>query len=198
MHLFKYSIILIFIASCGGGGGGGGAPPVPFAITLASSSSISVDEDTTYTGNVTATANEPVTLTYELTTTTTNGVLTFSESGTISYTPNENYNGQDQFSFSVTAVEKSITRNSTVTITINSVNDQPLIRLDTQEDLDKNNLIFDLNPKFSFTFSDVDHTDEELTFSAKVNGSNIPSTFSLTGEGAGEIISVSYTHLRSH
>ena len=188
MHLFKYSIILIFIASCGGGGGGGGAPPVPFAITLASSSSISVDEDTTYTGNVTATANEPVTLTYELTTTTTNGVLTFSESGTISYTPNENYNGQDQFSFSVTAVEKSITRNSTVTITINSVNDQPLIRLDTQEDLDKNNLIFDLNPKFSFTFSDVDHTDEELTFSAKVNGGNIPSTFSLTGEGAGEII----------
>ena len=116
MHLFKYSIILIFIASCGGGGGGGGAPPVPFAITLASSSSISVDEATTYTGNVTATANEPVTLKYELTSTTDYGILTFSESGTISYTANENYNGQDQFSFSVTAVEKSITRNSTVTI----------------------------------------------------------------------------------
>lgn len=188
MHLVKYLILLIFIASCGGGGGGGGAPPVPFAITLASSSSISVDEDTTYTGNVTATANEPVTLTYELTTTTTNGVLTFSESGAITYSPNENFNGQDQFSFSVTAVEKSITRNSTVTITINPVNDQPTITLDAQEGLDKNNLIFDLNPKFSITFSDIDNTDDQLTFSAKVNGGNIPSTFSLTGEGSGEII----------
>ena len=187
MHLFKYLILLIFIASCGGGGGGG-APPVPFAITLASSSSISVDEDTTYTGNVTATANEPVTLNYELTTTTTNGVLTFSESGAITYSPNENFNGQDQFSFSVTAVEKSITRNSTVTITINPVNDQPTITLDAQEGLDKNNLIFDLNPKFSITFSDIDNTDDQLTFSAKVNGGNIPSTFSLTGEGSGEII----------
>ena len=188
MHLFKYLILLIFIASCGGGGGGGGAPPVPFAITLASSSSISVDEDTTYTGNVTATANEPVTLNYELTTTTTNGVLTFSESGAITYSPNETFNGQDQFSFSVTAVEKSITRNSTVTITINPVNDQPTITLDTQEGLDKNNLIFDLNPKFSITFSDIDNTDDQLSFSAKVNGGNIPSTFSLTGEGSGEII----------
>ena len=188
MHLVKYLILLIFIASCGGGGGGGGAPPVPFAITLASSSSISVDEDTTYTGNVTATANEPVTLNYELTTTTTNGVLTFSESGAITYSPNENFNGQDQFSFSVTAVEKSITRNSTVTITINPVNDQPTITLDAQEGLDKNNLIFDLNPKFSITFSDIDNTDDQLTFSAKVNGGNIPSTFSLTGEGSGEII----------
>ena len=188
MHLFKYLILLIFIASCGGGGGGGGAPQVPFAITLASSSSISVDEDTTYTGNVTATANEPVTLNYELTTTTTNGVLTFSESGAITYSPNENFNGQDQFSFSVTAVEKSITRNSTVTITINPVNDQPTITLDAQEGLDKNNLIFDLNPKFSITFSDIDNTDDQLTFSAKVNGGNIPSTFSITGEGSGEII----------
>ncbi len=187
MHLFKYLILLIFITSCGGGGGGGGAPPVPFAITLASSSSISVDEDTTYTGNVTATANEPVTLNYELTTTTTNGVLTFSESGAITYSPNENFNGQDQFSFSVTAVEKSITRNSTVTITINPVNDQPMITLDTQEGLDKNNLIFDLNPKFSITFSDIDNTDDQLTFSVKVNEGNIPSTFSLTGEGSGEI-----------
>ena len=188
MHLVKYLILLIFIASCGGGGGGGGAPPVPFAITLASSSSISVDEDTTYTGNVTATANEPVTLNYELISTTTNGVLTFSESGAITYSPNENFNGQDQFSFSVTAVEKSITRNSTVTITINPVNDQPTITLDAQEGLDKNNLIFDLNPKFSITFSDIDNTDDQLTFSAKVNGGNIPSTFSLTGEGSGEII----------
>ena len=108
MKIFKLFIVLIFITSCGGGGGGGSAPPVPFAITLASSSSISIDEDTTYTGNVPATANEPVTLQYELTSSTTNGVLTFSGTGVITYNPNENFNGQDQFSYSVTAVEKSV------------------------------------------------------------------------------------------
>ena len=99
MKIFRLFLILTFIASCGGGGGGGSAPPVPFAITLASSSSISIDEDTNYTGNVVATANEPVTLQYELTSTTTNGVLTFSETGAITYSPNENFNGQDPVSY---------------------------------------------------------------------------------------------------
>ena len=188
MHLVKFLILLIFIASCGGGGGGG-APPVPFAITLASSSSISVDEDTTYTGNVTATANEPVTLNYELTTTTTNGVLTFSESGAITYSPNENFNGQDQFSYSVTAVEKSVTRNSTVTITINPVNDLPIISIDSKTNLDKDNLLFDSNITVSVSFSDVDNTiNDGLTFSALINNETLPTTFTSTAEGKGDIV----------
>ena len=136
MKNFSLFLVLIFIVSCGGGGGGGGTPPVPFAITLASSSSISIDEDTSYTGNVVASANEPVTLQYELTSTTTNGILTFSATGSITYNPNENFNGQDQFSYSVTAVEKSVTRNSTVTITINPVNDLPVITMDSKTDFE--------------------------------------------------------------
>jgi len=185
---FRLFAILIFIVSCGGGGGGGSAPPVPFAITLASSSSISIDEDTTYTGNVVATANEPVTLQYELTSTTTNGVLTFSETGAISYSPNENFNGQDEFSYSVTAVEKSVTRNSTVNITINPVNDLPLISMDSKNDLDKDNLIFDPNPTFSISFSDVDNSiNDGLTFSASVNNETVPATFTSTSEGKGDV-----------
>ena len=187
MKNFRLFAILIFIVSCGGGGGGS-APPVPFAITLASSSSISIDEDTTYTGNVVATANEPVTLQYELTSTTTNGVLTFSETGAISYSPNENFNGQDEFSYSVTAVEKSVTRNSTVNITINPVNDLPLISMDSKNDLDKDNLIFDPNPTFSISFSDVDNSiNDGLTFSASVNNETVPATFTSTSEGKGDV-----------
>ena len=189
MKIFRLFLILTFIASCGGGGGGGSAPPVPFAITLASSSSISIDEDTNYTGNVVATANEPVTLQYELTSTTTNGVLTFSESGAITYSPNENFNGQDQFSYSVTAVEKSVTRNSTVTITINPVNDLPIISIDSKTNLDKDNLLFDSNITVSVSFSDVDNTiNDGLTFSALINNETLPTTFTSTAEGKGDIV----------
>ena len=98
MNMLRIFIVIFFVVSCGGGGGGGSAPPAPFAITLASSTSISVDEDTTYTGNVVATANEPVTLEYALVSSTTNGILTFLTTGDITYTPNENFNGQDEFS----------------------------------------------------------------------------------------------------
>ncbi len=188
MKNFSLFLVLIFIVSCGGGGGGGGTPPVPFAITLASSSSISIDEDTSYTGNVVASANEPVTLQYELTSTTTNGILTFSATGSITYNPNENFNGQDQFSYSVTAVEKSVTRNSTVTITINPVNDLPVITMDSKTDLNKDNLIFDPNPSFSVSFSDVDNSiDDGLTFSALVNNETVPVTFTSTADGKGDV-----------
>jgi len=121
MKSIKFLVCLLLISSCGGGGGGGG-PSVPFALTLAQSF-FSTDEDSIYTGSVAASANEPVTLEYSLTNSTSNGTLTFSQNAAITYTPNSNYFGQDQFTYSVTAVEKNITRSSTVTITINAVND---------------------------------------------------------------------------
>lgn len=188
-----YFFVLFFIVSCGGGGGGGGgggasATPTAFAISLSSSSSISVDEDSIFTGNVVATANQPVTLEYELTSTTTNGTLAFSAAGAVTYTPNNNYNGQDQFSFSVTAVEKSVTRDSTVNITINPVNDAPLLVITSKDSLDENNVLFDQSPSLAITYSDIDNTNSELTFSAKVNNNSVPSTFTETSEGIGDIV----------
>ena len=125
MQYIKFFICLLLISSCGGGGGGG-APAVPFALTLAQNS-FSTDEDSTYSGSVAATANESVTFEYSLTNSTSNGALTFSQNAAITYSPNPNYFGQDQFTYSVTAVEKNITRSSTVTITVNAVNDSPEI-----------------------------------------------------------------------
>jgi len=188
VNRFLYLSILFLVVSCGGGGGGGSTPPAAFAINLSSSSSISIDEDSIYTGNVVATANQPVTLQYALTSSTTNGSLSFSANGAITYTPNNNYNGQDEFSYSVTAVEKSVTRNSTVTITINPVNDAPFLTITSKDNLDENNVLFDQSPSLSITYSDIDNTNEELTFSAKVNNDTVPSIFTETSEGIGNIV----------
>ena len=185
MRHIKFLVCLLVISSCGGGGGGG-APDIPFTLTLAQNS-FSTDEDSIYTGSVAASANETVTLEYSLTNSTSNGTLTFSQNAGITYSPNTNYFGQDQFTYTVTAVEKNITRSSTVNITINAVNDSPEIFITSTSNLDKNNLIFESNPSFAINYSDIDNEEIDLVFSASVNQITIPSTFQSTGEGTGEI-----------
>ena len=186
MKSLKFIALLVLISSCGGGGGGGDAS-VPFAITLAPNS-ISVDEDNIFNGSFAARANEPVTLTYSLTSGTSNGQINISaSSGSVTYTPNTNFNGEDSFTYSVTASEKSVTQTSTVTITVNPINDPPSIAIVSNNELDENSILFDQNPSFSVTYSDVDNSDDELSFSAKVNGQDVPSTFTASGSGSGDI-----------
>ena len=186
MKSLKFIALLVLISSCGGGGGGGDAS-VPFAITLAPNS-ISVDEDNIFNGSFAARANEPVTLTYSLTSGTSNGQINISaSSGSVTYTPNSNFNGEDSFTYSVTASEKSVTQTSTVTITVNPINDPPSIAIVSNNELDENSILFDQNPSFSVTYSDVDNSDDELSFSAKVNGQDVPSTFTASGSGSGDI-----------
>ena len=177
---------MIFITSCGGGGGGGGAPVVPFALNLASSS-FSVDEDTVFSGSIAASANEAVTLSYTLDSTTSNGFLSFGMDASITYEPNDNYFGQDEFTYTVTAVEKNISKTSTVLITINPINDGPEILMVSKENLDKHNLIFEQNPSFDVNFADVDNSLEDFIFSASVNDIEIPTIFTSTSEGTGNI-----------
>ena len=186
MKSSKFIALLVLLSSCGGGGGGGDAS-VPFAITLAPNS-ISVDEDNIFNGSFAARANEPVTLTYSLTSGTSNGQINISSSsGSVTYTPDSNFNGEDSFTYSVTASEKSVTQTSTVTITVNPINDPPSISIVSNNELDENSILFDQNPSFSVTYSDVDNSDDELSFSAKVNGQDVPSTFTASGNGSGDI-----------
>lgn len=186
MKSLKFIALLVLISSCGGGGGGGDAS-VPFAITLAPNS-ISVDEDNIFNGSFAARANEPVTLTYSLTSGTSNGQINISaSSGSVTYTPDSNFNGEDSFTYSVTASEKSVTQTSTVKITVNPINDPPSISIVSNNELDENSILFDQNPSFSVTYSDVDNSDDELSFSAKVNGQDVPSTFTASGSGSGDI-----------
>ena len=48
--------------------------------------------------------------------------------------------------------------------------------------------MFDQNPTFSLTYNDVDNTNDELTFSARVNNTNVPSTFTESNPGIGDIV----------
>jgi len=186
VNYLRSAIVLLLIASCGGGGGGG--PSVPFTLNLAPNN-ISTDEDTIYSGSLAADANEVVTLTYALTTQASNGQVSLSANGgAVTYTPNENFNGTDSFSYSVTAVEKSNVKNSTVTVTVNPVNDAPVVTITSKTNLTENNILFDQNPTFSLTYNDVDNTNDELTFSARVNNTNVPSTFTESNPGIGDIV----------
>lgn len=164
--LYFFSIILI-ITSCGGGGGGGGsAAPVsiPFSLTLGFVS-FSVNEDEAYSGSISATANETVTLQYTITTQPSNGTLNLSTNGAITYTPSANYNGTDQFQYSVTAVEKSVTKNATVNITVNPVNDAPSITITSFTS--SNELVLpDEQLVVGVNISDIDNDVSTLSISA--------------------------------
>ena len=186
-------IILFVISSCGGGGGGSSAPtpaPTPFSLIIGLTS-FSTNEDTAYSGSLNATANETVTLNYEITSSTSNGTLTLGTNGGITYNPNTNFFGSDQFQYSVTAVEKNVTKSATVNITVNSVNDEPEIMFTTFTDYSKDTLIYEPTQTFKIRVSDEDNQLEELTFEIVIGSESIPGTFvldeSTTIEGDGDV-----------
>ena len=153
--------------------------------------SFSTDEDTSYSGSLNATANETVTLNYEITSSTSNGTLTLGTNGGITYNPNTNFFGSDQFQYSVTAVEKNVTKSATVNITVNSVNDEPEIMFTTFTDYSKDTLIHEPTQTFKIRVSDEDNQLEELTFEIVIGSESIPGTFvldeSTTIEGDGDV-----------
>ena len=164
MHLIRVLIISIIIASCGGGGGGGSTPAVPFLITLGLTS-FSLNEDSTFSGSIAASANEPVSFTYSIDSQPENGSVTLaSTNAEITYKPNVNFFGTDQFQYTVTA-SNSKTKSGTVNITVNAVNDPPSLIL-----LELNDIYEDVYSDENFTIKvqveDVDNEISELVFTS--------------------------------
>ena len=60
-----------------------------------------------------------------------NGQLTDNADGTVTYSPDENFNGNDSFSYQVQDNEAGTSNVATVSITINAVNDNPVAVDDT-------------------------------------------------------------------
>ena len=181
------------ISSCGGGGGGGSATPVPvpFSLTLGLLS-FSVNEDEIYNGSLNASANEAVTLEYLITSQPAHGSIQLSSTGAITYVPQSNYFGADQFQYSVRAVEKNITKTATVNITVNSVDDAPTISFATFNDFSNETLLFEDEQIFKVNINDIDTDYEDLSFTIGIGNQNIAGVFNLdTGEntnGSGDLI----------
>ncbi|WP_345603902.1 Ig-like domain-containing protein, partial [Vibrio proteolyticus] len=95
-----------------------------------------------------------------------NGSIMVNADGTITYTPNDNYNGADSFTYTVTS--GGVTETATVAINVTPVNDAPQVEstipAQTQPE-DFTPYTIDLND----AFSDVDNADSELTFSVSGN-----------------------------
>ena len=191
--LYFLSIIFV-ISSCGGGGGGGGAAApvsIPFSLTLGLTS-FSVNEDETYSGTIKASANETVTLQYTITNEPSQGSLNLSTNGDITYRPSANYNGPDQFQYSVTAVEKSVTKNATVNITVSPVDDIPSIIFEGVNSFSKDVMMFETQKTFRVLVSDEDTDIENLTFSILIGEQTIAADFTLdtveNSNGSGDLL----------
>ncbi|WP_104023885.1 tandem-95 repeat protein [Vibrio hyugaensis] len=98
-----------------------------------------------------------------------NGSVVVNDDGTITYTPNQDYNGADEFTYTVTS--GGVTETTTVTLNVTPVNDKPVVENTIADQVlpeDFAEYTIDLND----AFSDVDDADSELTFSVSGN-SNI-------------------------
>ena len=178
--IVKKKLVVLFsfllITSCGGGGGGG-SPSLPFSISV-NSFSFNVDEDNSYTGNLTATKNETSTVTFELTSSPTNGTLSLSSGGSYTYTPAANFNGSDSFKYRAYASpQNKYSAEGTATITINAVDDAPVLIINDIPDI--NSIIFrddQGNISFSGSVSDVDNDFTDLNFTSTFNGQDASVT----------------------
>ncbi|MFN1514750.1 tandem-95 repeat protein [Vibrio owensii] len=119
-------------------------------------------------GNDTFEGQSPV-VTVESGDAPTNGSVVVNNDGTITYTPNQDYNGADEFTYTVTS--GGVTETTTVTLNVTPVNDKPVVENTIADQVlpeDFAEYTINLND----AFSDVDDADSELTFSVSGN-SNI-------------------------
>jgi hypothetical protein len=147
------------------------------AVPVAQTKSITLNEDASITSNVVATDadSQPSALTYSIVANPTNGAISgFNVStGAFTYTPSTNYNGSDSFTFK--ANDGIVDSNTaTVSITINSVNDIPVVTAasyTTDEDTAKS---------ITLTATDVDVPAQTLTYGIS-DTSAAHGTVSLSG-----------------
>ena len=163
------TLCLIFISGCGGGGGA-----AAFALLIGELGNLSTNEDTTLNGNLSASTNYNSEISYTISSSPSNGQALVSTNGSFEYVPNQDYFGSDLFVIRVTATRKDSNNNTVgtpinktqpINITVNPVNDAPVLTLlDEFTDFNNTNIIFDDLMDVNISVSDVDNSINELDF----------------------------------
>ena len=128
---------------------------------VANAQSVTLDEDTTKTITLTAIDADGDSLIYTVVTQPTHGTLSGTAPNLI-YTPNSNYNGTDSFTFKAND-GKSDSNVATVSITVNPINDPPVLTTIGNKTVNEGSLL-----EFILLATDID--GDTLTYSA----SNLP------------------------
>lgn len=108
--------------------------PITNDAPVASNGNLSTDEDTKYQGNLIASDKDSASLTYALVTQAIKGRATVSVDGSYTYTPDQDQNGPDSFSFRVYD-GFSYSNVANITININPINDAPIANNDSVTNL---------------------------------------------------------------
>ena len=166
-----------FLFACGGGGGGGSTPEIPapptFTMTFSNSSHVT-DEDQSITASFNISTSSSSSITYSTITASQYGNVSYSSSNnSFTYTPNANYFGTD--SFVVSASAQGVTRQATISLTVNSINDAPIMSL-TQPTNNEGDTLYPLvltndENKFdvNLSFSDIETPVSDLIVTATTN-----------------------------
>ena len=172
-------ISVCWLWTCGGGGGGSSpTEPEPPQLPTVQNINLEATEDTPKTFTFVGTEPNNLSLAYSISTQPQNGTVQVSGSaGT--YTPNENFNGQDTFLYIATSSSGN-SNIGTVLVNVSSVDDQPIHlsqSLTTEEDT---------NLKIVFEYEEFDGQDVKFTWGAGAKNGTAFSTCAQCG-GVGQV-----------
>ena len=183
-----FLILTFFLTSCGGGGSSS------FVLTVQQFTSFTVNEDDSYQTVISASTNKSSTISYSISKPSINATVSISSEGSLSYTPNPNYFGNDSFIITVSATQDgSSTYESkmlNVTANVLAVNDIPSIIInDDLSGFNENTLILDEFISINVTIADIDNNANELSIYGSIEGQTLSGTFtqdlSIPGGGTG-------------
>ena len=183
-----FLILTFFLTSCGGGGNSS------FVLTVQQFTSFTVNEDDSYQTVISASTNKSSTISYSISKPSINATVSISSEGSLSYTPNPNYFGNDSFIITVSATQDgSSTYESkmlNVTANVLAVNDIPSIIInDDLSGFNENTLILDEFISINVTIADIDNNANELSIYGSIEGQTLSGTFtqdlSIPGGGTG-------------
>lgn len=176
----SFSLIVLLLSSCGGGG-------VTFSFSVGQDKVLSTNEDVLLSGSFSNSTNLPSTITTTISSSPTNGIVTVTNSGSFVYTPSENFFGEDEFSISFSATQNDdngqplgtpLRETRSVEVTINPVNDRPVIEVFDLPSYDQTSLIIDSSLQIKARITDVDNDIAELDVYGQIDNQTVSGSYS--------------------